>query len=446
MPYRTTPTLLIPQFFMANWCDNTVKFSGDEKRLKQVHSLFRRLGRKGKKEMLGQMPNFVSKEKSHFFDISVKNDTIFYVTKWKPNNDVLKEIADHFKLDFTNRYDELTMGIFGEASCQNGIMLDIQLDLLDFQAYDYDKELLAYVYEGNSYEFEWPIFELLLEKKKEQFEQGTNLIPSAKEAKELLFKSASHITLEELTAIYGEMTPGDIVLKFAEHKNYDAAREAFQGWDERSIIEMDNFLIQGYRHEEELYSTRDKYIAMSFLKELINEWDTKHREQVQIRLEDPVQQQKAGELLALRLTGKLPHIDIAGTDFTIDWRLRELRETAAPWNRINIHDLTESESGEEYLALYDTVEKRLYDFDDTITTLPENVVGLEIPIGTVLDPVAVAREHGVDINAFVRENPIRKDLTAVIKPISETGLPELVEGNLRKRTGPGEDSGRKVGR
>jgi hypothetical protein len=60
--------------------------------------------------------------------------------------------------------------------------------------------------------------------------------------------------------------------------------------------------------------------------------------------------------------------------------------------------------------------------------------------------VAVAREHGVDINEFVRENPIGKDLTAVVKPISETGLPELVEGNLRKRTGPGEDSGRKVGR
>jgi len=396
--------------------------------------------------MLGQMPNFVSKEKSHFFDISVKNDTLYYVTKWKPNNDVLKEIADHFELDFTNRYDELANGIFGEASCQNGIMLDIQLDLLDFQAYHYDKDLLAYVYQGNPYEFEWPIFELLLEKKKEQFEQGTNLILSGKEAKEFIFKSASHITREELTAIYRDMTPGDIVLKFAEHKNFDAARETFQGWDERSVIEMDNFLIQGYRHEEELYSTRDKHIAMSFLKELINEWDTKHREQIQIRLEDPVQQQEADELLALRLTGKLPHIGIAGTDFTIDWRLNELRETAVPWNKINIYDLTESESGAEYLALYDTKEKRLYDFDDSITILPENVVGLEIPVGTVLDPVAVAREHGADIIEFVREHPIQENLTALVRPITETGLPELVEENLRKRTGPGEDSGRKIGR
>ena len=150
--------------------------------------------------------------------------------------------------------------------------------------------------------------------------------------------------------------------------------------------------------------------------------------------------------LAMRLSGKFPHIDLAGTDFTIDWRLKELRETAVPWNRINIHDLTESESGAEYLALYDTKEKRLYDFDDSITTLPENVVGLEIPIGTVLDPVAVAREHGADIIEFVRENPIQENLTALVRPITETGLPELVEENLRKLAGPGEDSGRKIGR
>ena len=69
------------------------------------------------------------------------------------------------------------------------------------------------------------------------------------------------------------MTPGDIVLKFAEHKNFGAARDVFQRWDERSVIEMHNFVIGEYRHEEELYATRDKYIAMSFLIQLLKEWD-----------------------------------------------------------------------------------------------------------------------------------------------------------------------------
>lgn len=46
-----------------------------------------------------------------------------------------------------------------------------------------------------------------------------------------------------------------------------------------------------------------------------------------------------------RLAGVLPHIDIAGTDFPIDWRLRELRETGRPGNHIDINrcDLSPNE-------------------------------------------------------------------------------------------------------
>ncbi len=156
------------------------------------------------------------------------------------------------------------------------------------------------------------------------------------------------------------------------------------------------------------------------------------------------------QLLARRLMGALPHIDIAGIDFTVDWRLRELRETAAPWNKINLDLLRESESGEEYLGLYDTKEKQLYDLDDNITIVPENVVGLEIPYELKLDPVAVAREYGVDIVQFVQLNPIVKDLKAFIRPVKETGLPEMVAENLRKTQNPAQDAehsrSRKMGR
>src|SRR5580704_4211771 len=91
---------------------------------------------------------------------------------------------------------------------------------------------------------------------------------------ENLFVSTGDITRLELYQLYGpELMPADIVLKFAEHKNFDAAKEAFQTWDEESVIQMDNFLIQNFRHEIELYDTRDKYIAVNFLKHLIDEWD-----------------------------------------------------------------------------------------------------------------------------------------------------------------------------
>jgi len=155
------------------------------------------------------------------------------------------------------------------------------------------------------------------------------------------------------------------------------------------------------------------------------------------------------QLLARRLMGVLPHIDIAGVDFTVDWRLRELRETAAPWNKINLESLRESESGEEYLGLYDTKEKQLYDPDINLTRVPENVVGLEIPHEVKLDPVAVAREYGVNIVQFVQQNPIEKDLKAFIRPVAETGLPEMVAENLRTQNpeqGHEHNRARKTGR
>lgn len=142
------------------------------------------------------------------------------------------------------------------------------------------------------------------------------------------------------------------------------------------------------------------------------------------------------QLLARRLMGVLPHIDIAGTDFTVDWRLRELRETAVPWNKIDINMLRESESGEEYLGLFGTEQRSLYDFDDSILSVPENVIGIAIPNEIKLDPVAVAREFGVDIIEFVQLHPLVKNLKAVVLPINETGIPEIVAENLRKLNSP----------
>jgi hypothetical protein len=45
------------------------------------------------------------------------------------------------------------------------------------------------------------------------------------------------------------------------------------------------------------------------------------------------------EILARRLAGELPYIDVLGTDFTVEWRLKELRETAKPWKNINLRDM-----------------------------------------------------------------------------------------------------------
>ena len=74
----------------------------------------------------------------------------------------------------------------------------------------------------------------------------------------------------------------------------------------------------------------------AFRNEMKSEYPTQL--QLQKEMEQQIKQQEAAELLQRRLAGKLPTINLAGTVFTIDWRLRELRENATPWNRITFEE------------------------------------------------------------------------------------------------------------
>lgn len=125
------------------------------------------------------------------------------------------------------------------------------------------------------------------------------------------------------------------------------------------------------------------------------------------------------EKLARRLCGELPHIDLLGTDFTVDVRLGELRETAEPWKRIGLRDLDVSPDGESMRFLYDTVTHERVDVNGV---LPEQVVLLEIPHEVMLDPVAVAREYELGDTGLLLQHPLQRDLAAVERPLSEAGI------------------------
>lgn len=350
-----------------------------------------------------------------------------------------------------------------------------------------------------------------------------------KPSEEDLYRSTGKVTREDLDKLYHDMSPADIVLRLAEHKNFDAARAEFETWDDYSVIQMDNFFIQNYRLDPAtLYASRDEYIAANFLKSLIAEWDKKQNEQQTaieklpivvirdvpfiidpykrqlIRFNDPEKIISFDELkfnngfyffdfdtitfkpaidlrgpdaladrifsvaipatiidspskipkdiqddmnrrsqaqiwgfylgdknVALRLSGVLPHIDLAGTDFTVDWRLKQMRETEEPWKYISFNDLEMDESGQTYLCFYQTVTHEIFIPEENITELPENVVVLEIPYELKLDPVAVARELGIGQTDLLAEHPIQETLTAKVTPLSESGLPEFIENNIR---------------
>jgi len=114
---------------MANWCSNRVVFMGSPEAIEQVQKLFKAMAEKEKKEFVGQLPTFLSHEKyDKFSDIYIdENDTgVFeYETRWAPNIETVRKIAEYYKVDFVLDYAQVTDIIYGRATYQNGILNDV---------------------------------------------------------------------------------------------------------------------------------------------------------------------------------------------------------------------------------------------------------------------------------------------------------------------------------
>lgn len=147
-----------------------------------------------------------------------------------------------------------------------------------------------------------------------------------------------------------------------------------------------------------------------------------------------------------RLQGMLPRIDIAGDTFIVDWRLQELRHENDLSSIINLKFLPVSGDGNSYLSYYHLVSKQTVQPDPDIREMPEHVVMIEIPGEMTLDPVGVARQYGLKDTQLLRTYPLRENLKATIKPLSETPLRELVEKNRQQKQSKGykRNRGRKL--
>lgn len=151
--------------------------------------------------------------------------------------------------------------------------------------------------------------------------------------------------------------------------------------------------------------------------------------------------------LQQRIGGKLPEINIAGTMFYVDIRLRELRADYRLMSRINLDHLETGPDGEGYRFAFDTELKQMVTIDPKLTEWPSKVIIVEIPNEVKLDPYALAREYGIDPVEFVKDHPIEKELTAKIVPLCETGYQAMMERNKKikerpllqkKHRGPGQ--------
>lgn len=88
-----------------------------------------------------------------------------YQTRWSPNIEIIQEIAEYYKVDFVQDYEEMGNLIYGQAIHHNEILQDIYLEYEDFEQYEYDEENDCYHFEDKEYESDSEILQILLERK-----------------------------------------------------------------------------------------------------------------------------------------------------------------------------------------------------------------------------------------------------------------------------------------
>ena len=150
------------------------------------------------------------------------------------------------------------------------------------------------------------------------------------------------------------------------------------------------------------------------------------------------------KLLDQRLNGVLPQIDLAGEMFVIDLHLQELRHAANFHPVISLKSFELTNDGWYYEAYYHPVMKQVVELDPRLLELPEGVIKLKIPNEIGLDPVATARQYGMDERALLRRHPIQKDLKAEVIPLSETHIPALIRRNKEALQREHRDNARRL--
>jgi hypothetical protein len=150
---------------MANWCFNTVRFTGEENRLTEIKELFQGMAARSIAEEKGQLPPFITSEEGYFFEVDFSGDYLCYQTRWTPNLELMHKVGKYFGVDYTHDYDESSNGIYGQANYRNGHWRDIYLGDAEFEQYHYLDDTELYYFEGDTYDTDGEILETLLERK-----------------------------------------------------------------------------------------------------------------------------------------------------------------------------------------------------------------------------------------------------------------------------------------
>jgi len=154
------------------------------------------------------------------------------------------------------------------------------------------------------------------------------------------------------------------------------------------------------------------------------------------------------ELVALREKGALPVIEIAGHPFYVDIRMDCLRpKDDFSTMGISFSDIDHclDEDKMVYEITYNPDTRTFVEVDfNRVTSVPKDLIVVEISYLSTLDPIGYARKRGLDQNSILRANPPIADMKARIVPWSETPIQKIISDNKKREIKPVRRKGRKL--
>jgi len=128
---------------MANYCSNSVLFLGDTAAVNAITDLFADIEQKQALTNRYYLPDFVTGDNGYMLDITFNDGWINYESRWKPNLDLLVQLADRYQVEFISRFDEMTNWIYGEAVYHNGELKTVYRIAYEDEDLSTDTELAA---------------------------------------------------------------------------------------------------------------------------------------------------------------------------------------------------------------------------------------------------------------------------------------------------------------
>lgn len=151
---------------MGNTCYNTVLFKADPLNMTKLKLMFQRMAKNEASKGKAQLPPRFKSKTGQLSAIRWEDGTLYYDTESEPNFEVMIHVASQLNVSFSHSYYDLNVQLFGEAEYNSGMLKDVRLQQGDFEAYKEAEEWDTYLFEGQTYDLEWEILDILLDRRK----------------------------------------------------------------------------------------------------------------------------------------------------------------------------------------------------------------------------------------------------------------------------------------